>query len=266
MRKLIWTILIVLVVAIILTATVPARVVWRYQSARLPAVKLSQIEGTIWRGSAEVLQVQNIPIGKLRWRLQPLSLLRLQPTVSAELDGPVQARAEISRSLGKLRINQFRATSDAIWLKPVLAIPAVEPTGKLSIDFDDVVLDEAGVPETARGEILLSEAGVTGIANATLNDVKIEISPQTEGANTGLKGVIRSVGNRSAMISVKGEFTLVQRHYTASVRVEPNQDNIGVQQVLKWIGAPADNGARLLLIQGQIVLPNQTVTTSAPRT
>ncbi len=257
MRKLIWTLIILFVTAVILTATVPARVVWRYQSERLPAVKLSQIEGTIWRGSAEVLQVQNIPIGKLRWRLQALSLLRLQPTVSAELDGPVQARAEISRSLGKIRIDQFHATSDATWFKPVLAIPAVEPTGKLSIDFDDVVLDEAGIPETARGEILLSEAGVTGIANATLNDVKIEISPQAaEGDNAaGLKGVIRSVGNRAAMISVKGEFSLQQRNYTASVRVEPNQDNIGVQQVLKWIGAPADNGARLLLIQGQIVLP-----------
>lgn len=251
MRKLFWTIAIALIGLLAASITMPARVAWKYLNPNLPQVQLAGIEGSVWRGEAAQIAINQTSLGKLTWRVPISSVLRLRPSVDATLDGLVKASANLSRSNERLHITQLQAVADAAWLKPALAIPAVTPTGTLRANFSELVLDARGLPITALGSVVLEKAGVTGLAQAQIGDIRVEIAP----AGAGIKGAIESADISGNLLRVQGEFSLIGRDYTAQVRLFPNQANDALMQTLRWIGQPLDDpnvGARLLKITGQI--------------
>jgi Type II secretion system (T2SS), protein N len=251
MRKIFWTISIGLIALLAASITMPARIAWTYLSPNLPQVQLSGIEGSVWRGEASQIAVNQVNLGKLTWRVSISSLWRLRPSVDATLDGLVKASANLSRVDDMLHITQLQAEADAAWLKPALAIPALTPTGILRARFSELVLDSRGLPMKAFGSIVLEKAGVTGLAQAQIGDIRIDMSPEGQ----GIKGAIESADVSGNLLRVQGEFSLIGRDYTAQVRLFPNQANDALMQTLRWVGQPLDDpnvGARLLKITGQI--------------
>ena len=72
-----------------LAATFPARLAAGWASQRIPAIHLEGVNGTLWRGSAELAAVQLrgkwLSLGRLQWQLSPAALLlaRVQLQVDA---------------------------------------------------------------------------------------------------------------------------------------------------------------------------------------
>ncbi|MBB5021232.1 type II secretion system protein N [Desulfurispira natronophila] len=86
--------------------TLPAQLTWSQVQKQLPAedVALTQIEGTLWRGSGQFhYQQHSVP---LSWRVRLAELLRLRAGVEVSLSDPgLQSKATVSLSpAGTLRV------------------------------------------------------------------------------------------------------------------------------------------------------------------
>ena len=63
----------VLVFAVVIAATLPARVVVPFLPTRLA---LRDVSGSIWEGAAAQVNLDGAPLGQLQWHLSPLEGLR----------------------------------------------------------------------------------------------------------------------------------------------------------------------------------------------
>ncbi len=245
-RWLLWGSLILLALAAVLAATLPAAVVWRHIAPNVPDLALESLSGTVWRGEAGNARVRGFALGKLRWQLAPLSLLSA-PTVRLALDGKDLDLETTVRSSGTdTEFTSLTATTDAAWLSPALAIPELKPEGELDIAIERLLIGQNGIPSVIAGSARWRKAAVTGRVRADLGD--IELSART--INKKIELTARDDG-RGALI-VNGNFEIEGSTYRGRVALTPRNADPALIEALQWIGAPQPDGSRLLIVDGTI--------------
>jgi general secretion pathway protein N len=254
-KKLTIASLVLALLLLALVATFPARVAWNWQGGRVQGLQLAGISGTVWSGGAEQLSVNNIALGKLNWAVPVWDLLQRKPSVLLHLNGAIVGQAKVQQNGSELHIQDLNADANASWLKPALGIPALEPTGTINLHFSEIVMLQNGLPGKALGSLLWQNAGVTGLAQADLGNIRIDVQPSAGGISGQINSADAAQGK--AALSVVGEFQLIGQEYTADVRLQPSGNNPNIEQALHWIGEPMQDGGRLLKIQGRIVLPEK---------
>jgi hypothetical protein len=93
------------------------------------------------------------------------------------------------------------------------------------------------------------------LAQADLGNIRIDVQPSAGGISGQINSADAAQGK--AALRVVGEFQLIGQEYTADVRLQPSGNNPNIEQALRWIGEPMQDGGRLLKIQGRIVLPEK---------
>lgn len=253
--KRIWIACAVVTLAILIALiTLPARVAWYFASKSAQNVQLAGLSGTFWRGSAKQTVVAGRDLGRLDWQISPWSLLSFAPEMAVRVQGgDVEFEARAKRAGEQLQLSALRLSADAAWMAPALGIPALTPTGKLSANFGELVLNNKGLPQRARGNIQWLQAGVTGQAQANFGSFDVEID---NAQNSGIVGKIQPLGEGE--LDIRGGFTLSGLNYSAEVRLQPKQATEMMQRTLELVGEPLSGapGARLLKISGTIVLPH----------
>jgi hypothetical protein len=252
-RKLLIAGLIIFLVLLFATVTLPARIAWQLLQHRVPSVQLLGLHGTLWAGNADSVLVANQALGKLTWQIPYSSVFRFTPRAQLKLDGAtVQLDGMAQRSGSNWVMSALTASADASWLAPALGIPAVIPTGKLAGNFSELSLDQRGVPKHARGNVQWLAAGVTGLAQADFGSYDVAIKSDVSGAITGSISAIGSVA-----LDISGGFVLQGENYKAQITLRQQLANPNVERALALIGEPIAGvpGARLLKIHGTLVIP-----------
>lgn len=135
-------------------AAAPASFYASFVDAERRNVAYSKIEGTIWKGSVEHLSVNGVPLGKVDFRVSPLSLLSLSPRVAFNArDGAVLGRGTVSVGAGsRLAISGLNARVDlgAAASSGVLGQPT---QGFAEITIDEFVFTRKGGCRKAAGSV-----------------------------------------------------------------------------------------------------------------
>ena len=231
-------------------ATLPAELAWRYLLAgQLNGVEMAGLNGSVWRGSATELRVRGISVGALSWQLDSLALLQLAPRLDAQVSGSaVQARLQVQRLPSKaLQLRNVSASLDAAWLAPVLALPLLIPQGQVQLDVSRLDIDPDGVPQAGDLNLLWHSAALTGAAQADLGEVSISARGE---ARRWLGTISNPAGSA---LSIDGGFSLVDRRYSAEIRLRANNPDDPVVKVLPLIGQPQPDGSQLLRIEGELL-------------
>ncbi|MDX1676311.1 type II secretion system protein N [Arsukibacterium sp.] len=103
-------------------------------------IQVGQVQGTIWQGSATVVQYQGLQFQQLRWQFNGWSLLRLAPQVSLTA-GSIGEReqpyitARIAYSFSGLEMQQALVRLPVSQLLPLIKLPLpVVATGELMVE------------------------------------------------------------------------------------------------------------------------------------
>ncbi len=233
--------------------TLPARVAWQLAQSKIPAMQLSGLHGTFWRGQSDTVMIANQALGKLSWDIPALSLLSLAPRARVKLDGSSAKLEGWVRQAGtELVLSGFSASADAIWLAPALGIPAVIPTGSLSVNLSEAAFDRRGLPLRAQGNLQWLGAGVTGLAQADFGSYDIALHTDASGA---IVGVVQPIGQGA--LDISGGFSLRGENFVAEITLREIVANPNIERALALIGEPIAGtpGARLLKIRGTLLLP-----------
>ncbi|MAD76521.1 MAG: general secretion pathway protein GspN [Rheinheimera sp.] len=108
-----------------------------------PNVNIGPVQGTVWQGSATLVQYQNLQFQQLRWRFNGWSLFTLAPQVTltagsiGERDQPY-AKASLAYSFSGLKMQQALLRIPVSQLLPLLELPLpVAATGELMVEVQD---------------------------------------------------------------------------------------------------------------------------------
>jgi general secretion pathway protein N len=244
-----------LVLSVVVVATFPAAVAWRWWGDRAPDLKLGGISGTVWNGSATRVVVRGQALGKMQWQVPVARLLGGDPGVVIDLSGPgMKLSAAIARGEGDtLAISGLKAEAEAGWLGPALAIPELEPTGMLATEGASLLLSRSGVPRAIDARIEWRDAGVRGQVVARLGTLVIE----AHGKDGRIEASVADNGDGD--VEVLGGALIDQGSYRSETILVPRVSEGPVVEALQWVGTPRPEGGRLLIVEGRITVLEETL-------
>lgn len=244
-----------LLLALVVIATFPAALAWRWWGDRVPDVRLSSLSGSVWNGQALRVAVRGQALGKLKWQVSPWSLLGGNPAATLTLDGPGLKLSGVFAAAAErqVRISGLEAQAEAGWLAPALAIPALEPTGMLNVSGASLLLSATGMPREIDARIEWREAGVRGQVVARLGTMVIE----AHGRDGRIDATVADQGDGE--VEVRGQVRLDQGQYRGETVLVPRASEGPVVEALQWVGEPRPEGGRLLIVEGRIAVPEETL-------
>jgi len=241
--------LIVLFAAFLLV-TAPARILPPLIHKLSPAVQLHHASGTLWQGevaSAVVaLEGGALNLGKLSWRIKPLSLLWLKPAIHISTDaGSHYFNADLAVSLlsQQLELENITGAFPLALLEPWLPPLA---RGQIELDIDRIAFDDKRLLD-ASGKlyvqqldwIALSRPMPLGsyIAELSVVDDGLQVALSDRGAQLGAEGLL--------LISPGGS-------YQVDVRLSPG-DQLApeIANALVYMGRKTDEGDVLVTSKGR---------------
>ncbi|MCO6414289.1 MAG: type II secretion system protein N [Thiogranum sp.] len=158
-----------------IVAGAPAARVLPWLQPALSAVQLAGVEGTVWNGSAAIVNAAPVQLQQVNWRLRPWAAVlgRLEFAVDARLRGR-SLQGRVGRGLfGRPYLSQVQGSvtaADALnWAK----INQVGIDGVLSFDIADVQWSDAPWPAIG-GSLSWSPATVTRPVELALGKVQLD--------------------------------------------------------------------------------------------
>lgn len=232
-----WVLLSIAALLIALLARMPAAWVAERAAPSLRGVQLQNIEGTVWRGRADVTLTQaGLTLKDIRWRFQPAGLLALQWRYGIESsDAALAGRANVGLGIGSVTLTDgelalLARTAGA--LVPMLA--AFSPEGNVTANIRTLQCKgercSGDVKATWNGAALsLAELRPLGDyqIDAVLNDGRADFDVKT------LKGTLRAAG--------KGQFANGALRFTGELSAPPDQMP-RVQGLMRLLGTPDERG------------------------
>jgi general secretion pathway protein N len=227
-------------------ATLPAKVVLSRLAAR--GVQADGVSGSVWNGTAQILQVRGVNLGRVEWRLRALPLFLGRGSVEFKAvrpDGTLQAHLIASRS--QMRFEDLNASF------PLSALPPNTVPGgwlgMLHLRLSSLELTQ-GWPAAAAGTLEVRDA--TGPANRPINmgSYKVSFPGDTPPAANELIGALSDTGGPlqvSGTVHLKNDGTFIAAGLVAARSDAPDQ----IAKQLQVLGAPDGEGRRPFTIENK---------------
>lgn len=250
MKKLLgWLLaLIVFVVlfVVIVAATLPAATAYRYAEPHLQPLRLQGIDGSLWSGRATQVSAYAVPLGELRWTLEPGAALALKARGQMALMGrDLNASTELEATRGHVALRRVDARMPANILAPALDIPSLVLLGELKLLMDDVQLRD-GLVHSAKGLLTWRDAGVSGAAEARFSDVTVSFSSPREGV---IEGLVRDGGGS---LAADGRVLIEGERFSAEIKLHVRGDDPQLAEALLYVGERLPDGGSLLRVEGTL--------------
>lgn len=237
---------VLLLLALLLLATAPADLAYRWFGHRLGALRAEGLSGSVWNGQASAVSALGTALGPASWRLDAWSVLRGAPRGEIALTGAtVHGKAALRGGDGLLRLQDLEAEFPASVLGPALDIPALILTGTIRVEASQVELRE-GVLQSAAGSATWREIVIAGAAQARVDGLEARFVPAPGG---GVDANLRDLGGS---LAVDGRVNVREGRYTAQVRLALRQPDPQAQEALHYIGERMADGSTLLRIEGTL--------------
>lgn len=147
-----------------LLATLPARLALAWFAP--PELQAWGVDGTVWRGRAAELVLQERSLGALSWNALPARMLTLRPTWDLELrqhDGYARARVGFSLFGDRQTVSDFDASLSLANLPP--AVVPIGVSGHARMSLERLVI-ERGWPAAISGRATVADLKLPGVIMA----------------------------------------------------------------------------------------------------
>ncbi len=247
-RNLFLLLVVLLLLAALVLAFLPARLALDFVGDRLGPVHLGEVSGTLWNGQSNPASINGEPVGVLSWKLSPLSLLgaRVDAYVVLRGDAYNGDSAVSVRRDRSVRVRDLNLRFPARRLEPMLDIPALVLRGEVQVAITQAEL-HGGFPTSINGRATWKDAAVAGSAEALFGDLVTDFSSSASG---GLDGTISDSGGP---LQAQGSYHAGLTGYSADISLRARDGNPQVTEALQYIGQPQPDGSARLEVRGTLL-------------
>lgn len=199
-----------------LAASFPASLLLPFVPAS-SSVQLSGVTGSIWKGKATHISVQQIPLGQLSWNIQPLALLTATLQSSFHISGDdLKIEGIVNAYPDKtLKLEAIEADVNAAWLQNFKKIPA-KLAGNFHANIEDAVLDQDHIP-LINGKVEWERGEVINPLPIPVGDYLIKLTTDSKKQ----KGLLSS---NDAPFDIKGNLSLDEQwQYNTKLKIKANE-------------------------------------------
>ena len=222
----------------------PARVAYNWFA---PAeLKLSGIDGSVWRGTASEALAGGAYLRDISWRFEPLSLLRGRIAFGTQGNaggGPIDARVAIG-------IDGSLILSDVAGMVPLDLVHATFQEGgirgDLGLQFSKLVVRDA-IPVEMDGAITIANLLAPLLSPTVIGNYRADFT-------TTDAGVTADVNSVSGVLNVTGTLTLAEdRSYTLIGKVSATPETpASITRQLRFLGSPDAEGRHDFRFEGAL--------------
>lgn len=240
---------------VFLAVSAPAAILTKAIEHYTPA-RFHNVSGTLWRGSADRLQLSGITVGPVTWTIEAPALLR--GALSADLQVGTEAQAsELTGSAsleaglsGVVSVKQANIIVDADWAFVQAAVP-IAATGRLELTIDQLVVDPQKPLPKIQAELQWLNAGVSYPNVYDLGAYRLQLAHQPEDEPTSIVGNINDI---DSTLKINGRVELDARYnYTLNVNVNTTPAAPSdIQRVLPLLGDQKPDGSVDIQRQGNL--------------
>ena len=205
------------------------------------------ITGTVWKGHAARMEIEDFNLGEVTWHIKPVHLLigRLKTEIEFKRSD-LQGKGDVVVKMSSLGIENAYLSGDSKFLEAYISPYGTSVSGEFDLTIDSFFASSQG-PESAQGQLLWREARFNSPANLALGDVRLDLDHQGTAA-------IATITNTGNALSVDGKADLKQNwEYGARIRLSPTPSTPqDIRQTLRLFGRPDSQGGVTLSRSGQL--------------
>ena len=239
-----WIVIGVATLLLGLVVLFPARIAYHWLA---PAeLRLSGIDGTIWRGIAFEGQAAGLYIRNLHWDLKPLWLFTGKLAFAARLD-PAGGFLSTDVFAGMDGTVLFRNLDGALpmgAMQTLIQAPGLD--GRIRFQFLELEISD-GLPLKAEGTVEITNLFVRGLATTTIGDFQATFATSDD-------GIVASVEDTGGMFNLAGTLRISpDRFYSLTGLIAPTPTTPpSVIEQLRFLGSPNEQGQREFRFEGQL--------------
>ena len=225
---------------VFLVSNLPADFVyaqWKNHFGSEVPVKLVQLEGSVWSGSAGKAIVNGQSFDSLTWSMNFLTLL----LGIIELDWEFKVKDGYAKGvtgmslLGGTYFHDVEAWLPLSQLQKLLKVEALRPGGAIDVKLANLKIEDQSIV-TAQGDLAWHGAEMTLLGKVELGDLQVALEPAEE----GIKGVLSDQGGA---LQAEGIFTLKpDRSYEFTGAFGARSQSAELLQALSSLGPPGRDG------------------------
>jgi len=233
----------------------PATFAWSYAEPalrqQLPQLAVNGVSGRLWQGEAAAVRYNNTPVGRLHWRISPLSLFtgKVNAPLSLQLQqGYLQGRVSMPFDQSEMRISTMKGQLPVTQLQGLFAYYPVSVAGTLAVDISEAQVDGKGKLTGLSGRINWLGAELVAPQALLLGDLQAELEADEAGRMTA------QLSDRGGPLSLDAQLVLQpQGSYTLSGTVAAGEGaSDELRQALGWLGKPDQRGRYRLNWRGRL--------------
>lgn len=239
LKKILAAVAVLLLAALALLWWLPARWALPLLQPSLHGLRLEQVDGTLWDGSAgQVLASNGRELGRLQWQLSRRALLG-HVELQINFDGPqFGLRGRMQRlPAGQVAWTGLQARAELSALAdPRLRLPLGQPQGELDLNAEHALL-QGGWPMQLQAELHWRHAALrTPGGEVALGDLDGQIGAQS--------GVIHAQwqDDGHGPLRTTGELQLSPLGWRLKAELQPRRDDPALRRWLAALGKPAADG------------------------
>lgn len=232
-----------------LLAGIPAQQVWEFipQQSKI-RLQITQLEGSLWSGQADNLQINNLSLGQLNWDLNLLPLFVGKIDLDTKIHGPLgKLQSNIAVSIdGSLQATDLSGQIPAESLNPY-TLPATLQ-GKISLDIQNLSY-QANQQLQLEGKAHWRNASINMLQTVEIGDVRLLAKADGDGS-------IVHITNEKSALGIEGTIKLSGKgRYTVNLALL-NRDSSrkDIRALLQMLGQADAAGKVHIKRQGQIQL------------
>lgn len=240
----------ILALAFFLIINTPATLVINSIKDQLPQIKIQNVSGSIWQGSARQITVQSRYIFKnVEWSICIAHLLLAEACI--ELDAMYNENplsGQVSMGLDNvIQAKNLKTTMTAQALSQIVTMPMGEITGDISVDLETLNWQQGGVPSIT-GLIKWNKASITIAETAQLGDIIVNLTESEESP------INAEFSNSNGQLAIAGTASLkTTTDYQLDLTLTPNNlASKNLKGSLRLFAKPQTNGSFLIKSNGNL--------------
>ncbi len=232
----------VIVFGVALLILFPARVALKWFAP--PDLAISDIQGTLWNGSAGEASINGLYLRELSWSLHPLPIFtaRLSYAVTAKpVSGFVESNASISLG-GKVSLSELTAALPLELFATASGIRGLQ--GSATFKFDRVEIVD-GLAVAADGVLQVANLVVPLLGGSSLGGYSADFHTQNN-------GIVASIEDTDGVVDLAGSLQIKTDRsfeFLSQVIVKPETPQ-SIRQQLKFLPPPDARGQQELRLEG----------------
>ncbi len=238
-----------LIYALFLLAAIPAQQIWQFIPQQNRAqLQISHLQGSLWSGKVDSLQIRNLSLGQLDWDLNLLPLFLGQIALDTKIRGPLgELQSHITLSTdGSLQATDLSGRIPAESLNPY-TLPATLQ-GEISLNVQKFLF-QANQQLQVDGEMHWRNASISMLQSVELGDVRLL-------AKADGNGSVVHINNEKSALGIEGTIKLgANGRYNVNLTLM-NRDSgrKDIRSLLQMLGRADAAGKVHIKRQGQLQL------------